>query len=83
MFDLHRNSLMRWMNDWETLGICGLMDAPRSGRPPILNEEDRTHFKTLIDTNPHQPKTAIALFQEITGKTAHPSTFKRVLKKNL
>lgn len=34
IFDVDRDTVSEWINRWETIGIVGLSDAPRSGRPP-------------------------------------------------
>lgn len=83
VFDVCRDTISQWIEEWESLGLVGLMDKPRCGRPPIFSEEECEQFKALIDKNPHQPKTAMATFQAETGKCASPDTYKRLLKKDV
>ena len=40
-FDLSLKSLKRWIKCYEANGIEALADAPRSGRPPLLTEEQK------------------------------------------
>lgn len=40
MLQVHRDAVSRWLKQWETLGLDGLIDKPRSGRTPILDEHD-------------------------------------------
>jgi transposase len=83
LLGVKRETMSAWFDRWESLGIVGLFDEPRSGRPPRFNSEERTLFKTYVDLNPHQPKEAAAKMEEETGKTASFSTFRRILKRQL
>ena len=44
-FDLNLKSLKRWIKCYEANGIEALGDAPRSGRPPLLTEEQKALLK--------------------------------------
>lgn len=83
IFDVHRNTVSQWIDDWEAYGLVGLFDQPKSGRPAILDDEDVKCFRQYIDKNPHQPKSAMAKVEAETGKTASYDTYKRALKKNV
>ena len=80
IFDVNRGTISQWLNDWKTLGLVGLCDKPKSGRPTILNADEAERFRQYIDKNPHQPKSAIAQLEAETGKTASNDTYKRILK---
>ena len=43
MFDVDRDTISRWFNDWETEGISALADKPRSGRPAKLRLDNEQH----------------------------------------
>ena len=81
LFESQHETVSSWLSKWETEGLIGLYDCPRSGRPTRFTTEEQTAFLGYIDENPHQPKAAVARLQEETGKEASPDTFKRVLKK--
>lgn len=83
LLDVRRETMSAWLDRWESIGIVGLFDEPRSGRPPLFNNEEQTQFIANVDKNPHQPKEAAARLQEQTGKQASFSTFRRLLKKRL
>ena len=38
IFDVDRDTITIWFNRYESQGIEGLKDQPRSGRPPKLDE---------------------------------------------
>lgn len=81
IFDVHRDTVSQWLDDWKQFGLVGLHDKPKSGRPTLLTQSEAELFRGYIDENPHQPKSAIARLEEETGKAASDDTYKRVLKK--
>lgn len=38
-FGLHRNAVSRWLLRWQRLGLVGLAEGQRAGRPPKLGGE--------------------------------------------
>ena len=81
LFETHPETVRSWLNRWETEGVLGLYDNPRSGRLQCFTAEEQATFLGYIDENPHQPKAAAARLQDVTGKVASLDTFRRVLKK--
>lgn len=81
LFEAQHETVSSWLDKWETEGLIGLYDCPRSGRPARFTVEEQAVFLGYIDENPHQPKAAAARLLEETGKEASLDTFKRVLKK--
>jgi transposase len=45
-----------WPKSWETEGIRGLYDLPRSGAPPELTEPDIEITGKFIKEHPDSPK---------------------------
>jgi transposase len=39
IFKVERDTISRWLNNWEQYGLEGLPDKARSGRIPTLNED--------------------------------------------
>ena len=37
IFDCDRDTISRWLESWQQQGLEGLVDAPKSGRPPKLD----------------------------------------------
>lgn len=35
-FGVHRNAVSRWLSRWQRLGVAGLAEGRRAGRPPKL-----------------------------------------------
>jgi transposase len=40
IFDVHRDTINRWLIMWDQKGVLGLYDIPRSGRPHISRKQD-------------------------------------------
>jgi len=66
---------------WEASGLDGLIDKPRSGRTPVLDESDHQRLQELVAEQPHQIRSLQARFEEETGKTVSTVTLRRALKK--
>ncbi|HCL24633.1 MAG TPA: IS630 family transposase, partial [Halomonas sp.] len=62
-------------------GLDGLIDKPRSGRTPVLDEHDHKRLQALVAEHPHQIRALQARFQEETGKSVATVTLSRALKK--
>jgi len=41
ILEVHRDSVSSWFQAWETSGIAGLFDKPKSGAPSLLDESDK------------------------------------------
>ncbi len=39
IFEVDRDTISEWLNRWDTKGVEGLNDAPRSGRPRKVGQE--------------------------------------------
>lgn len=76
-----RDTVSIWIKTWETDGLEGLIDKPRTGRPVIYDDQDRERLKVLVSEEPHQIKAVQARLQQETGKTSCTMTIKRALKK--
>ncbi|EHA15097.1 hypothetical protein HAL1_13173 [Halomonas sp. HAL1] len=81
ILQVNRDTVSRWLNHWEASGLDGLIDKPRCGRTPILDEHDHERLQELVAEHSHQVRTLQARLQEETGKTISRVTLHRVLKK--
>jgi len=39
IFEVHRDTISRWLDSWHDNGISGLQDAPKPGRPRTRNKK--------------------------------------------
>ena len=47
-----RSSVSEWLSLYQTHGVEGFLEGYRSGRPPLLTEEQRTHLGDILDSGP-------------------------------
>jgi transposase len=81
IFQINRDYISRWIDRYNTQGIQGLEDLPRSGRPLIYTSEEIEIFKAKIAEEPRQIKQAQAFLEAQTNKKSCLETLKRILKK--
>ncbi len=81
VYGVCRQTVSTWIQAWETEGICGLLDNPRSGRPRILSEEAESDAVTRIRQSPRSLKKVLAELIEIFDLTVSLSTLKRTCKR--
>jgi transposase len=49
VFDITRPTLNQWIKRFNERGVDGLIDVPRSGRPPIIKPEQTAKYRQLIE----------------------------------
>ena len=81
VYNVCRQTVSTWIHAWETKGICGLLDKPRSGRPRILHREAEADALKHINQSPRSLKKVLADLSETLGLTLSLSTLKRVCKR--
>src|SRR5690242_17709481 len=54
IFGMSRVSIRFWLRRFDLGGPAALYDAPRSGRPRSLDQDELHLLTRLIDTDPHQ-----------------------------
>lgn len=52
---LVRQTVAKWRGRFVTLGVDGLEDAPRPGRPPVYTHDDRLRIVTAVTEEPPEP----------------------------
>jgi transposase len=79
-YPLCRQTIAYCLHAWEKLGVCGLFDKPRIGRPRKLSADQTDNVIEMIKDNPRSLKAVIA---EISCKfdiAVNTSTLKRLCK---
>lgn len=77
---VNRQSVASWLHAWEAQGLCGLIEAPRSGRPKRLDESEIKLVLEFVKDEPRTLKKALSLLEEKTGKKISLKTLKRLCK---
>jgi transposase len=80
IYQVYRDTVSAWLDNWEASGVDGLRDRPRSGSPPKLNAQEQEVLKELIKMHPGSPRTVLAKLTEETGKTLSQPSLRRLSK---
>lgn len=80
IYEVHRDTVSRWIDAWEENGFAGLRDKPHSGRPPKLTEAEQELAIELLKEAPRSVKTVLAKLYGETGKKISEWTLKRLAK---
>ena len=75
--ELDRDTITATIVAWETIGIIGLYDGKRSGRPSIYTDEEKEFIQLKIEEEPRQLKAVTAEVTALTGKSSSVHTIKR------
>lgn len=71
-----------WITRWQTCGLVGLYDRPRSGRPPLLTPEEQQKVYSYLAQTPKDLKQVVEALVQETTKRVSTKTIKRLLKKS-
>lgn len=84
----HRETVGLWLERYRTLGLAGLEDEPRSGRPPKLDAPTREQVEAVLEQPPPEADRPCArwtlphlrtLFQAVVGTTFSLETLRRTV----
>jgi transposase len=81
IFDVDRDTMSQWINNWECSGIVGLSDHTKPGRPPKMSAQEEEQALKIILESPQQIKAAIPKIDAQLGKKMSRDWVKRLLKK--
>ena len=83
IYNLCRQTIATLLHRWESLGICGMFDSPRSGRPRKLTKTEETITLELIHQSPRSLKSVIGEIAQKLGITLTVSTIKTICKREV
>jgi len=81
IFDISKRTALAWVDRWTHHGHDGLEDAPRSGGPPKLDEQEREVFREELQRHAREPKRVIEAVEQKTGKRISRTTLRRWARK--
>lgn len=76
-----RQTASIWLTNWKERGLEGLIDKPRSGRPPELSSFQKTDVIKMIEKSPRSLKQVLAEIEKCWNIKLSKSTLKRLCKK--
>lgn len=81
IYNVDRDTVSKWIDQWETNGIEGLLDKPKQNRKPKLNEEEREILKEILEKNPGSAREIAIEVKKQTGKEVSVWTIRRWAKR--
>ena len=78
--DVVTPSVFNWTQRYAKGGINGLKTKPGQGRKPIMDCSDEALVREAVSRERQSVKSAKALWENASGKTASDITFKRFLE---
>lgn len=63
-YQVHRVTVSSWITSWETSGVQGLYDRPRSGRPRTLSPEEQELALHYLQQEPRSLNTVMDRLQK-------------------
>ena len=76
-----RQTVSIWLKNWESKGLCGLIDKSGRGRRKKLSMEKVPEVLTLVNESPRSLKHVLERIEKELGVTISKSTLKRLCKK--
>jgi len=80
IFQVSRNTIYNWFNNWEERGLVGLYNSPGQGRKPSFNTSQKEQIKAWVKEKPKQLGWAQRKIQEEWEISVSTKTIKRVIK---
>ena len=80
----NRQSVVKWFNRYERLGIDGLHTAQGPGRPPIVRIDNRKQIdqiECIVEQHPQKLNLARAQIELALGRPISQRSLRRLLKK--
>lgn len=81
IYEVDRDTVSSWFTRWEQLGLVGLQDAPRSGKPPKLTETEQHRVLELLQVHARSVRAVAGAIGQETGKGVSPDTIRRIGKR--
>jgi len=82
IFDKCRQTVSEWITAWRKLGVTGLFNAFRKGRPKKLTEEEEDVVLEAIKEEPRRIKSTISELEKLLRKEISIDVLKRTAKRN-
>lgn len=80
--DCHRNTVSRWIDQWNERGVEGLLRNNGQGRKPTLEEHEERQVLEWLDEDPRNLARLLAKIETDLGKSISRDTLRRLLKRH-
>ena len=71
------DTVRRWIDQFNSGGIAGIIDKPRKGGERLLNTDEEQILRELIECYPNRARSVRSKLKEKTGKEISESTLRR------
>ena len=82
IYQVARYAVSEWIERWQSAGLVGLYDQPRSGRPPSLTPEAQPKVDQYRQEHPKDLQQVAPLLEQDSQKRVRTTTRKRLIKKH-
>jgi transposase len=79
--DCHRNTVSRWIDQWNERGVDGLLRNSGQGRKPALGEHEEKQVLAWLEEDPRNLARLLARIESELGKSISRGTLRRLLKR--
>jgi len=82
VYQVSRYAVAEWLERWQSAGLVGVYDHPRSGRPPSLTPDEQHKVDQYLQEHPKDLKQVVHVLEQATHQRVRTKTIKRLIKKN-
>jgi transposase len=79
IYEVDRDTVSLWLDNWEQDGGAGLSDESGRGRKPILNNKEQKQAINIVEKEPRSSRQGLAKIEEKTGKKISRDTLRRIV----
>ncbi len=80
-FEVARDTVRDWLDNWERNGVEGLDDKPRTGKPPTLTPEEQEKAVELLNDNPRSIEFVLQEIERLMNKKISANTLRRIARR--
>lgn len=81
IFEVSRNTIYNWLNNWESKRLAGLYERPGRGRKRLLNSEEEITVKEWVKETPKSLTTVRDKVKTNLDIIVSKDTIKRIIKR--
>ena len=81
IYEVDRDTVSLWLDDWNQDGTSGLLDESGRGRKPLLNDKEQKQAIAIVEKEPRSSRQGLSKIEAKTGKKISRDTLKRILQK--
>ena len=80
IYPVCRQTVSTWFSKWNEFGICGLVDSSGRGRPPLLDDKQKSGVIKRVKQSPRSLKSVLSDLEIELGITVSIDTLKLICK---